>query len=752
MGVAFDPWTEPEMNDQGMTAELLEGLNPEQLRAVTHTSGPMLVVAGAGSGKTRVLTRRIAYLIASGVAPSSILAITFTNKAAAEMKSRVAELVGPTASTMWVSTFHSACVRILRAHAEALGYRKSFAIYDQSDSEKLVSLITRELDIDPKRIKSSSIAGAISAAKAELRGPDEMMTDARHIVERKVAEVYKIYQERLRAANAMDFDDLIGRTVELFRTAPAVLEHYQRRFTHLLVDEYQDTNKAQNALVLLLGEAERNVFVVGDSDQSVYGFRGADIRNILDFEKAFADTEVIKLEQNYRSTQNILSAANALIGNNTMREPKRLWSDLGTGERIRIFVADDEREEANFVASQIYQEKVDSSRRFADFAVFYRVNSHSRSLEEALIRRGIPYRVVGGTRFYDRREIKDAMSYLRLVLNRSDEVALRRVVNVPKRGVGEQSFAKVVTYAAEAGLNLYDALLRPAEAGVSGRAASGIGAFVSVLDRLREAHLERTPPKELIELMLEESGYRAELDADTTVEGLSRIDNLNELISVASAHETLEEFLDASALVSQADSIAGDDTVTLMTVHTAKGLEFPVVFIAAMEDGIFPHSRSMYEPAELEEERRLCYVGVTRAREVLYLTRARMRSTFGDPQSSVASRFLEEIPADLLTDLSAQRSYDEERRSYSAYTSASGFNRSTMRMYGIDPDAKTQHTSGPRLRLDEIRVGTKVVHGSWGEGKVTAIEGSGDSATVSVNFGALGVKKLILAYAPLKLA
>ncbi len=740
------------MNDQGMTAELLEGLNPEQSRAVTHTSGPMLVVAGAGSGKTRVLTRRIAYLIASGVAPSSILAITFTNKAAAEMKSRVAELVGPTASTMWVSTFHSACVRILRAHAEALGYRKSFAIYDQSDSEKLVSLIARELDIDPKRIKSSSIAGAISAAKAELRGPDEMMTDARHIVERKVAEVYKIYQERLRAANAMDFDDLIGRTVELFRTAPAVLEHYQRRFTHLLVDEYQDTNKAQNALVLLLGEAERNVFVVGDSDQSVYGFRGADIRNILDFEKAFADTEVIKLEQNYRSTQNILSAANALIGNNTMREPKRLWSDLGTGERIRIFVADDEREEANFVASQIYQEKVDSSRRFADFAVFYRVNSHSRSLEEALIRRGIPYRVVGGTRFYDRREIKDAMSYLRLALNPNDEVALRRVVNVPKRGVGEQSFAKVVTYAADAGLNLYDALLRPAEAGVSGRAASGIGAFVSVLDRLREAHLELTPPKELIELMLEESGYRAELDADTTVEGLSRIDNLNELISVASAHETLEEFLDASALVSQADSIAGDDTVTLMTVHTAKGLEFPVVFIAAMEDGIFPHSRSMYEPAELEEERRLCYVGVTRAREVLYLTRARMRSTFGDPQSSVASRFLEEIPADLLTDLSAQRSYDEERRSYSAYTSASGFNRSTMRMYGIDPDAKPQRSSGPRLRLDEIRVGAKVVHGSWGEGKVTAIEGSGDSATVSVNFGTLGVKKLILAYAPLKLA
>ncbi len=741
------------MNKQGMPEELTEGLNPEQLRAVTHISGPMLVVAGAGSGKTRVLTRRIAYLIASGVAPSSILAITFTNKAAAEMKSRVAELVGPTASTMWVSTFHSACVRILRAHAEALGYRKSFAIYDQADSEKLVSLVAGQLGIDPKRIKSSSIAGAISAAKAELRGPDEMMADARHIVERKVAEVYKIYQERLRAANAMDFDDLIARTVELFRTAPAVLEHYQRRFTHLLVDEYQDTNKAQNALVLLLGEAGRNVFVVGDSDQSVYGFRGADIRNILDFEKAFADTEVIKLEQNYRSTQNILSAANALIGNNTMREPKRLWSDLGKGERIRIFVADDEREEANFVAGQIYQEKVDSSRRFADFAVFYRVNSHSRALEEALIRRGIPYRVVGGTRFYDRREIKDAMAYLRLILNPSDEVALRRVVNVPKRGVGDQSFGKLATYATDAGINLYDALLRPAEAGVSGRAASGLGEFVSVLDRLREAHLERTPPKELIELMLEVSAYRAELDADTSVEGLSRIDNLNELISVASAHETLEEFLDASALVSQADSITGDDAVTLMTVHTAKGLEFPVVFIAAMEDGIFPHSRSMYEPAELEEERRLCYVGVTRAREVLYLTRARLRSTFGEPQSSVASRFLEEIPADLLSDLSAQRSYDEERRSYSAYTSASGFNRSTMRLYGIDPDAKPQHSSaGPRLRLDEVRVGTKVVHGSWGEGRVIAIEGSGDSATVAVNFGSLGVKKLILAYAPLKLA
>ena len=735
----------------------MTGLNPAQMAAVTHHGGPLLVVAGAGSGKTRVLTRRIGYLITElGVSPGAILAITFTNKAAAEMRSRVAELVGPTANTMWVSTFHSACVRILRTHGDAIGFSRNFVIYDQADSEKLVSLITASLGLDSKRFPPKKVAASISAAKAELVGPQELMAKAFHILERRVAEVYNLYQQRLVAANAMDFDDLIARTNELFDQAPAVLEHYQRRFSHLLVDEYQDTNHAQNALVVKLGSMTRNVFVVGDSDQSVYGFRGADIRNILEFEKAFEDAKVIKLEQNYRSSQNILSAANSIIGNNAMREPKKLWSDLGDGEKIRTFVADDEREEAHFIASQIHREQVDSNRRFGDFAVFYRINSHSRALEEALIRRSVPYRVVGGTRFYDRREVKDVMAYLRLLLNSNDEVAIRRVVNVPKRGVGETSLAKVISWANSNGVGLFAALGSCTAAGVTGRAMAGIAEFLAVFDQVYVDKLSGMGPAGLIEQLLDKSGYGAELAADTSVEGLSRIDNISELVSVASDHETVEDFLDASALLSQSDQLTQDDAVTLMTVHTAKGLEYPVVFISALEDGIFPHSRSLWEPKDLEEERRLCYVGVTRAREVLYLTRARMRSQFGESTSAIASRFLDEIPPELLVDLSEQRSFAAQRQMESlspgGYGSASGFNRTTMRRYGMDPDAH----SGPNgqvaaLAPGQIQVGTVVVHGSWGEGRILAIGGSGDKTTVTVRFAGIGEKQLILSLAPLKL-
>ena len=739
-------------------AHLLGGLNPPQAAAVTHEGGPLLVIAGAGSGKTRVLTRRIAYLISEmGVAPGSILAITFTNKAAAEMKSRVADLVGPVASSMWVSTFHSACVRILRSHGDAIGFNRNFVIYDQGDSEKLVSLITASLGLDSKRFPPKKVAASISAAKAELVSPDELASRAFHILERKVAEVYKLYQARLEAANAMDFDDLISRTNQLFDEAPLVLEYYQRRFIHLLVDEYQDTNHAQNALVVKLGSRSRNVFVVGDSDQSVYGFRGADIRNILEFEKAFDDVAVIKLEQNYRSTQNILAAANAIIGNNSMREPKELWSELGEGEKIRLFVGDDDREEANFIASQIYREKVDSARPFADFAVFYRINSHSRAIEEALIRRGIPYRVVGGTRFYDRREVRDVMAYLRLLVNPNDEIAIRRVVNVPKRGVGEASVAKVVAFAQERRITLFEALAEHGAAGVSGRAGHGVDEFLALYAKLSALLSGSIAPGALIEALLAESGYGEELDTDTSIEGLSRVDNISELVSVASDYETLADFLDATALVAQADQLPGDDVVTLMTIHTAKGLEYPVVFIAALEDGLFPHSRSLYEPKDLEEERRLCYVGVTRAREVLYLTRALMRSQFGEATSAIPSRFLDEIPSELFVDLSERRSFENRREagySGSSYSSASGFNRTTMRMYGLDetPKQTDSRSESPRLRPDQLRIGARVVHSSWGEGFVSAMEGSGDKTTVTVRFPGFGQKVLILSLAPLKLA
>ncbi|KJF16258.1 ATP-dependent helicase [Acidithrix ferrooxidans] len=734
---------------------LLAGLNPAQAAAVSHDGGPLLVIAGAGSGKTRVLTRRIAYLIeAKEVHPGSILAITFTNKAAAEMKERVNELVGPIAKSMWVSTFHSACVRILRNHPEALGYRKNFVIYDQDDAEKLISLISSSMGLDTKRFPTRQSASRISNAKSELLGPKELMAKATHIMERKVAEVYAQYQERLLGANAMDFDDLIYKTHELFERYPAILEQYQRRFFHLLVDEYQDTNVAQNALVMQLGERSRNVFVVGDSDQSVYGFRGADMRNILEFEKAFEDVAVIKLEQNYRSTQTILDVANSIISNNQYREAKNLWTDQGSGEKVRLFVGDDDSEESNFIASSILRERETGGRRYSDFAVFYRINSNSRSVEEAFIRRGIPYRVVGGTRFYDRREIKDTMSYLRLIQNPTDEIALRRVINVPKRGIGDQSIAKVATLAAEMGTTLVDALSKYEAAGVTGRAKSGIADFLVLMEALRGHVRDEMPPGELIEAFLDESGYRSELAANDSVDNLSRLDNLSELVSVASEHETLEAFLDASALVAQADQIQGDDVVTLMTVHTAKGLEYPVVFLTALEDGIFPHSRSLYEPKELEEERRLCYVGVTRAREILYLTRANQRSQYGESSLTIPSRFLDEIPPSLIEDVSVRLSYEERRSRYlgdSVVQSASGLSSSTLKRYGTTSNS-TKVDSGPRLSVSQLKPGIPVVHGSWGEGVVTAIDGNGDNASVTIRFSSVGSKKLILSYAPLKLA
>ncbi|MGH9075332.1 MAG: ATP-dependent helicase, partial [Acidimicrobiales bacterium] len=607
-----------------------------------------------------------------GVSPFQVLAITFTNKAADEMRTRVATLVGPVADRMWVSTFHAACVRILRRDAGVLGYKSSFTIYDQADAVRLTGYVVRDLNLDSKRFPPRSVHSAISAAKADLVDYETYAERARSsIYERRIAEVYRDYQQRLLAANAMDFDDLLDNTVRLFQVSPDVLQHYQRRFTHILVDEYQDTNRVQNELVLMLGRAHGNVCVVGDSDQSIYGFRGADIRNILGFEKAFPDTTVVVLEQNYRSTQTILDAANAVIANNTGRKPKSLWTDLGGGRRVSRYRASDEREEAAWVAEESGRLHAGGAR-WGDIAVFYRTNAQSRVLEEELVGRTVPFKVVGATRFYDRREVKDVLAYLRVLVNPADEVSLKRVVNVPRRGVGATSVGRLDSYATSRGVGFWEALAEPEAAGLSGKALAGVKRLTDLLGELRAVAglpaLGALPdaaggpagtaqpgaaatPAELLEAVLERSGYRAELEADQTVEGAGRLENVGELMSSAAEHDDLAGFLESVALVADADEIDGDDSkVVLMTLHTAKGLEFPVVFMVGMEDGVFPHLRSLGEPAELEEERRLCYVGITRAREQLYLSHAWCRSLWGSTQYNPPSRFLHEIPAEVLAE------------------------------------------------------------------------------------------------------
>ena len=662
--------------------ELLEGLTGPQRDAVTHRGSPLLIVAGAGSGKTRVLTRRIAHLIASGdAAPWQILAITFTNKAADEMRRRVAELVGPRAERMWVSTFHSACVRILRAHGDRLGYKGSFTIYDDADSRRLVEIVCRELDIDTKKLSPRAILGQISQAKSRQQGPVEYRAAAVTIFDRRIADVFDLYQQRMVAANAMDFDDLLLNTVRLFRLHADVLEHYRTRFTHVLIDEYQDTNAVQNALAVLLAGEHRNIVVVGDSDQSVYRFRGADISNILDFEEAFPDATTITLDQNFRSTQIILDAANAVITNNVSRKPKSLWTDAGKGERIVRYRAEDEHDEAAWVAHEIDRLHREQGVRWGDVAVFYRTNAQSRALEEAMVRAEVPYKVVGGTKFYDRREVKDVMAYLRVLVNPDDEVSWRRIVNVPKRGVGETSVAKLAGWAGLQGISFGEAVARADEAGITGKAAAALIELTSLLDgwRSRMAVPELVDengdavapvpvdgygpdmdgivpgtlgPGALVSVVVEGTGYRSELLAEGTIEALGRVENVDELVGVAAEYPTLTEFLEAASLVSDSDELDGDGTtVSLMTLHIAKGLEFPAVFLVGMEDGIFPHLRSLGDPVELEEERRLCYVGITRAERHLYVSHAWSRMIFGRSGANIPSRFLNEIPAELVRDV-----------------------------------------------------------------------------------------------------
>ncbi|WP_035281706.1 DNA helicase PcrA [Actinokineospora spheciospongiae] len=769
-------------------AALLEGLNDQQRRAVEHTGSPLLVVAGAGSGKTRVLTRRIAYLLgARQVHPGQVLAITFTNKAAAEMKERVAELVGRRANAMWVSTFHSMCVRVLRREAKTLGMTSSFSIYDSDDSKRLITLVARDLDLDPKRYAARSLAVHISNLKNELVDAETAAGNATNDLERRVAEVYVEYQRRLREANAMDFDDLIMRTVELLQTFPDVAEYYHRRFRHVLVDEYQDTNHAQYTLVRELvgtgrGTGEHAVppaelCVVGDADQSIYAFRGATIRNIVEFERDYPQATTVLLEQNYRSTQNILTAANAVISRNPDRRDKRLWTAMGDGEKIVAYVGDNEHDEANFVAGEIDRLVDAGIANNSDVAVFYRTNNQSRVFEEIFIRLGLPYKVVGGVRFYERREIRDAVAYLRVLANPEDTVSLRRILNVPKRGIGERAEACVAMHAERERVSFNTALRAATEGRVAmlnPRSQRAIAGFVELVDGLRRFVDDGQDVAEVLDAVLEQTGYRAELEASDDPQDASRLENLTELITVAReftelpdapeddapegsapiettgpAAGTLAAFLERVSLVADADQVPDEDdtggVVTLMTLHTAKGLEYPVVFSTGWEDGVFPHMRALSDPVELAEERRLAYVGITRARERLYLSRAVVRSAWGQPMTNPASRFFDEIPADLLDwrRLGPERSSPVRATTFGSGSGGGGggASRSTFGSRGTRSQATRGWQETAALTLE---VGDRVNHDKYGLGRVVATDGQGPRTTATIDFGTAGTIRLML--------
>ncbi len=717
---------------------LIEALNPVQAEAVLHTEGPVLIVAGAGSGKTRALTHRIAYLIREhGVSPYAILAITFTNKAAREMAARVEGLLGQRiAQGMWILTFHSACARILRREHDHLGLPSGFTIYDEGDTERLLSSVLKDLNLDLKRYPPRAMAAAIGKAKDNVLSAGEFAQMAGNFYEQTIANVYVEYEKRKLAAGALDFDDLITETVRLFRDHPAVLEHYQEWFRYVLVDEYQDTNRAQYQLVNLLAAKYRNVCVVGDADQGVYSWRGATIQNLLDFERDYPDAEVFLMEQNYRSTSNILAIANALIEHNVQRKPKSLWTETTEGELAVRFRADDEHEEALFVAEETHRLVEEEAHRYSDVAVFYRTNAQSRVLEDTFMRAGIPYRVVGGVRFYQRKEIKDVLAYLRLLLNPQDVISARRVVNTPKRGIGDATVAALEGFAAIEQIPFLQATRRADELPELGSRAKGaIAGFVGVMRRLQEAFDSGARPQRMVEAAATESGYLLELEAERTVEAEGRIENLRELGGVAAEFEqrspdgSLAEFLEQVSLVSEQDEYDEESgSVTLMTLHNAKGLEFPVVFIIGLEDGVFPHYRSMGDPAQLEEERRLMYVGVTRARERLYLTYAWSRTLFGSTNYSPPSRFLGEIPSELVRALEEGGSVIDDGGAVSAIRAA---------------------VHGAREVL-QISAGETVVHDKWGEGVVLTVSGSGTDAEATVSFQDAGEKRLLVAYAPLR--
>ncbi len=743
-----------------MTAEsLLDGLNPQQAAAVTHQGGPLLVVAGAGSGKTRVLVHRIGWLLSQRqVQPGGLLAITFTNKAAGEMKERVAALVGPRAKAMWVSTFHSMCVRLLRAEHAHLGRTSTFSVYDQADAQRLMTLVARDLDVDVKRFPPRSLSAQVSNLKNELVDPDTARERADDFVAKQVAEVYVVYQQRLRQSNAFDFDDLIMEAVGLLQAFPDVAEHYRRRFRHVLVDEYQDTNHAQYTLVreLVDTSSERGIeglppaelCVVGDADQSIYAFRGADIRNILEFERDYPDATVVLLEQNYRSTQTILSAANAVISRNAGRKPKNLWSDSGSGAKITGYVADNEHDEAAFVAAEVDRLHDAGTLRPADIAVFYRTNAQSRVFEEVFIRVGLPYKVVGGVRFYERREVRDLLAYLRVVANPTDTVSLRRILNTPRRGLGDKTEELLERYAGRERQPFSWAVDAAADVpGLQPRAVKALEEFAALLAELRAQAADGLGPAEVLEILLQRTGYLAELEADGSIEAEGRVENLQELVGVAREFAerveggTVAEFLEQVSLVADADSIPDDDdpaaggVVTLMTLHNAKGLEFPAVFLTGLEDGIFPHIRSLGDAQELEEERRLAYVGITRARQRLYLSRATVRSAWGQTAYNPASRFLDEIPDELVE--------WQRRPEPAAATLARGVSD------GRGVAGARAKPGGVGLRpVPVLAPGDRVTHDSFGLGTVVAVSGTGDGARAEIEFRDEGMKTLLLRYAP----
>ncbi|MDX6276765.1 MAG: ATP-dependent helicase UvrD/PcrA [Nocardioidaceae bacterium] len=768
------PEAAPEKTDQEKSEArrarsdiLLDGLNDAQRAAVSHPGGPLLVVAGAGSGKTRVLTRRVAWLIAArGAHPGSILAITFTNKAAAEMRERVAELVGPRARLMWVSTFHSAAVRILRREASKFGFTSSFTIYDTADQRRLMTQVCRDMDLDPKRVNPRAVLNWISNLKNELVDHEAAASKAENPTEELYAEAYATYQARLRAANAMDFDDLIMNTVHLFQAWPDVAETYRRRFRHVLVDEYQDTNHAQYQLIKELTDAESDLLVVGDSDQSIYAFRGANIRNILEFEDDFPNATTILLEQNYRSTQTILSAANAVISRNEGRKDKQLWSAEGDGEKIVGYVGDDERDEAQFIAEEIDKLGDAGEAAAKDVAIFYRTNAQSRVFEEVFIRVGLPYRVVGGVRFYERKEIKDALAYVRVLVNPRDAVSLRRIINEPKRGIGDRAEASIQRLATAEDISYWEALTRAEEAtDLATRSLNAIQGFAATMSDLMAMADSGAPADAVLEAALTRSGYLAALEQSTDPQDETRVENLAELVAVARefvvsastvdetepvaddaaadlAPGSLAAFLEQVALVADADQIPdeGDGVVTLMTLHTAKGLEFPVVFLTGLEDGVFPHMRSLADNKELEEERRLAYVGITRARTRLYVTRAMTRAAWGAPSYNPASRFLDELPEALVDWRRVASSPTQWTPSSPSVTARSSFQSSNVA-------ARSKRATREVISLSP---GDRVSHDTFGMGTVVAIDGQGDKAQASVDFGSLGVKRLLLRYAPVE--
>lgn len=741
-----------------MTVDCTYGLNPQQAEAVINTEGPMLIMAGAGSGKTKVLTCRVANLLQKGVRPYRILAITFTNKAAAEMRERVNNMSGPAAKDVWLFTFHAFCARFLRMEIDKLpGYGGNFAIYDTADSQNLIKQILKEMNLGDKRFQPSGILSRISNAKNALQDAAAFARQAGDFYEQKVADIYSRYEQKLQLNNALDFDDLLMLSIKLLQENKEVREKYQDRFDYLLVDEYQDTNHAQYLLTKFLAAKHRNICVVGDADQSIYGWRGADIQNILDFEKDYPDAKVIKLEQNYRSTQIILDAANAVIENNTGRKPKNLWTENKSGADIIYFQAVDERDEARFVIEQLQNLQRTENKKLGDMAILYRTNTQSRIFEEMLIKSGISYNMVGGLKFYERKEIKDIIAYLRVIFNPADSLSLLRIINVPKRGIGDASLAKIQAYAAANNVSLFEAVSNAAAIdGLSSRFVSKLDDLAGIIFELMNLASE-APVEDLIDRVLRDTGYLEELENERTPQAQSRIDNLHELISVAQEfaaseeENNLENFLAHVALVSDIDDTElGEDAITLMTLHSSKGLEFPVVFLVGMEEGLFPHARTLMDETEIEEERRLCYVGITRAKEKLFLSSTKMRTIYGNTVTYPPSRFLQEIPARLVKTIkrqerfSALENFKQVSEKYSARPQKPA---STFNPHSFMPQKPAAAAGGTGTRFN---TGDRVSHSKWGEGMVVSVKDSPDGQEVKVAFAGAGVRSLLTKYAVLK--